>query len=240
MGSEMCIRDRYWAYRGGQSVWNFITEKWGEESIAEIIKQIKAKGNVNLGVKSAISITIDELSEQWHKYLKKQYWPDINNKTNIAEISFQLTDHEKLNNHYNIAPTISPNGKEIALFSDRKGIINLYLMNATDGKFIKRIIRGQRTLEFEEMHIERIMNHAKIFTNGLEDIDIDRVSIGWRPLPKDGVPVIGRINSIQGVYVAMMHSGVSLAAVVSKLVTEEILEDKNNSLLDHFRPSRFA
>ena len=94
--------------------------------------------------------------------------------------------------------------------------------------------------EFEEMHIERIMNHAKIFTNGLEDIDIDHVSIGWRPLPKDGVPVIGRINSIQGVYVAMMHSGVSLAAVVSKLVSEEILEDKNNSLLDHFRPSRFA
>ena len=143
----------YWAYRGGQSVWNFITDKWGEESISEIIKQIKAKGNVNLGVKSAISITVDELSDQWHKYLKKQYWPDINNKTNISEISFQITDHEKLRNHYNIAPTISPNGKEIALFSDRKGIINLYLMNATDGKFIKRIIKGQRTLEFEEMHI---------------------------------------------------------------------------------------
>ena len=143
----------YWAYRGGHSVWKFITEKWGEESIAEIIAQIKNKGDVNKGVKAAISITIDELSEQWHQYLKKQYWPDINNKSNISEISFQLTDHLKLKNHYNIAPVISPNGKEIALFSDRDGIINLYLMNATDGKFKKRIIKGERTLDVEEMHI---------------------------------------------------------------------------------------
>ena len=49
----------YWAYRGGHSVWKFITEKWGEESIAEIIAQIKNKGDVNKGVKAAISITID-------------------------------------------------------------------------------------------------------------------------------------------------------------------------------------
>ena len=143
----------YWAYRGGQSVWKFITEKWGEESIAEIIAQIKNKGDVNRGVKAAISISIDELSDQWHQYLKKQYWPDINNKSNISEISFQLTDHLKLKNHYNIAPVLSPNGKEIALFSDRDGIINLYLMNAADGKFKKRIIRGERTLDVEEMHI---------------------------------------------------------------------------------------
>jgi len=54
--SEMWIRDMvinggefpdinnlngYMAYRGGQSVWNFITDKWGEESIAEIFYQIK-------------------------------------------------------------------------------------------------------------------------------------------------------------------------------------------------------
>ena len=89
----------YWAYRGGQSVWKFITEKWGEESISEIIKQIKAKGNVNQGVKSAISITIDELSDQWHKYLKKQYFSKDQkrflDKRNQAEFVKTLLDHIK-------------------------------------------------------------------------------------------------------------------------------------------------
>ena len=142
----------YWAYRGGQSVWNFITEKWGEESISEIIKQIKVKGDVSVGVKSAISINLDELTEQWHKYLKKEYWPDINNKSEIEDISLQLTYHKKINNHYNIAPSISPNGKKIAIFSDRNGIMNLFLINSLDGEFLKKIIRGERTLEFEELH----------------------------------------------------------------------------------------
>ena len=64
----------YWAYRGGQSVWNFITEKWGDESIAEIIKQIKRKGSVAKGLKAAISIDMEELNVQWHRHLKKEYW----------------------------------------------------------------------------------------------------------------------------------------------------------------------
>ena len=69
---------------------------------------------------------------------------------------------------------------------------------------------------------------------------IEKISIGWRPLPKDRIPIIGRHNKIDGVYVSMMHSGISLAAIVSKLVCEEILENKSIPLLDDFRPSRFA
>ena len=143
----------YWAYRGGQSVWNFITQKWGEESIAEIINQIKIKGDVSMGLKSAIAVDIDELTIQWHKYLKKEYWPDINDKNEIQGISSQLTFHEKIGNHYNIAPSISPNGKYVAIFSDKNGVMNLFLINALDGKFIEKIITGERTLEFEELHI---------------------------------------------------------------------------------------
>ena len=47
-------------------------------------------------------------------------------------------------------------------------------------------------------------------------------------------------KKIDGVYVSMMHSGISLAAIVSKLVCEEILENTSIPLLDDFRPSRFA
>ena len=49
-----------------------------------------------------------------------------------------------------------------------------------------------------------------------------------------------KTQKIDGVYVSMMHSGISLAAIVSKLVCEEILENTSIPLLDDFRPSRFA
>ena len=142
----------YWAYRGGQSVWNFITEKWGEESIAEIIQQIKRKGTISKGLQAAISIDIEGLNDQWHRYLKKEYWRDIENDS-IDDISTRLTDHQKRKNHYNIAPSISPNGNEIAIFSDIDGIMNLLLINSLDGKVIKKVIEGERNSQFEELHI---------------------------------------------------------------------------------------
>ena len=77
--SEMWIRDMaingevlpdfkdlvgYMAYRGGQSVWNFITEKWGEESISEILHQIKNSNNIEKGIKNALGVDSKKLNEQ--------------------------------------------------------------------------------------------------------------------------------------------------------------------------------
>ena len=166
--SEMWIRDLainggefpqireltgYMAYRGGQSVWNFITEKWGEESIAEIFYQLKKSNNVETGFKRALGVDYKKLNEQWHKYLKKQYWPDITIRENIGDIARQLTDHKELENTYNVAPAISPDGSRIAMFSNKSGPMALYLISAEDGRFIKKIVQGERSSEFEELHI---------------------------------------------------------------------------------------
>jgi Tol biopolymer transport system component len=143
----------YLAYRGGQSVWNFITEKWGEEAIAEIFFNIKSSGNLNRGVKNSIGIDIRELSDQWQQYLKKEYWPDVEFRDNIQDIARQITDHTKLFNSYNIAPSASPNGLEVAMYSNKNGEMGIYIISIIDGKFTKKLIKGNNTSEFEELHI---------------------------------------------------------------------------------------
>jgi len=142
----------YLAYRGGQSVWKFICEKWGEESIAEIFYNIKTKGDVNKGIKATIGIDIKELTNQWHKYLKKEYWPDIINRDDIQDIARQITDHEELNNSYNIAPSPSPDGQKLAIYSNINGEMGIYILSANDGKFLKRIIQSNKSSKFEELH----------------------------------------------------------------------------------------
>ena len=39
--------------------------------------------------KAAIGIDIKELNLQWHKYLKKEYWPDISTRDDIQDIARQ-------------------------------------------------------------------------------------------------------------------------------------------------------
>ena len=88
-------------------------------------------------------------------------------------------------------------------------------------------------------HINKILNQAKSFIKNMDDVEVESVDIGWRPLPLDGLPIIGYINSNQDSYVASMHSGISLGPIVGKIVAQEITENINNNLLKNFRPSRF-
>ncbi|SVD08578.1 uncharacterized protein METZ01_LOCUS361432, partial [marine metagenome] len=115
--------------------------------------QLKKSNNVETGFKRALGVDMKKLKSQWHKYLKEEYWPDISNRENIPEFARQLTDHEELENTYNVAPAISPDGNRIAIFSNKSGPMALYLISAEDGRFIKKVIQGERNSEFEELHI---------------------------------------------------------------------------------------
>jgi glycine/D-amino acid oxidase-like deaminating enzyme len=83
---------------------------------------------------------------------------------------------------------------------------------------------------------------AKTIQNELHSvvsIDPEWACVGLRPMPADGIPVIGYLPKVGGVYVCAMHPGVTLAAVVGRLVSEEIIDDKASSALCPCRPDRF-
>jgi glycine/D-amino acid oxidase-like deaminating enzyme len=58
-------------------------------------------------------------------------------------------------------------------------------------------------------------------------------------MPADGIPIIGYLPQVGGVYVCVMHPGVTLAAIVGRLACEEIIGDKPSPALNPCRPDRF-
>ena len=143
----------YLSYRGGQSVWRFITSKWGNESIAEIFYQIKKNKSINKGIKESIGINLETLNKQWKNYVKELYWDEIGVRENINEFARQLTNHIDWGNSYNIAPSISPSGGKIAILSNKDGPMGIYIISVDNGKIVKQIIEGERNTEYEELHI---------------------------------------------------------------------------------------
>jgi glycine/D-amino acid oxidase-like deaminating enzyme len=69
--------------------------------------------------------------------------------------------------------------------------------------------------------------------------EADAVRIGVRALPADGKPAIGPIGGLAGYYVAVTHSGVTLAPFLGQLIADEILAGKERSEFAMFRPDRF-
>ncbi|WP_296417490.1 NAD(P)/FAD-dependent oxidoreductase [Pseudooctadecabacter sp.] len=69
----------------------------------------------------------------------------------------------------------------------------------------------------------------------------DEVTLAYRPVPEDGLPVIGAAGP-EGLHVAVMHSGVTLAAVVGEVTAAEVLGQATNAqtdLVTPYRPDRF-
>lgn len=70
----------------------------------------------------------------------------------------------------------------------------------------------------------------------------DQVMLADRPMPQDGLPAVGGIGPA-GLYVATMHSGITLGALLGELITTEILtgpSNKSADLLAGYRPQRFG
>jgi glycine/D-amino acid oxidase-like deaminating enzyme len=64
--------------------------------------------------------------------------------------------------------------------------------------------------------------------------------VGHRPMPVDGLPVIGRAAGIHGYYEAVTHSGITLGPIVARAITAEILHGDIDPLVSSFRASRLS
>ena len=65
--------------------------------------------------------------------------------------------------------------------------------------------------------------------------------VGWRPMPLDGYPVLGFASEAPNLYVALTHSGVTLAPALSQLAAQEICDGTPaDAVLGPYRPQRFA
>ena len=142
----------FMAYKGGQSVLYFLSQKYGGEKIGELLGKIKITKSMERGLKQAIGVETKDLTKKWHTHLKREYWPDIADRKEPEELAKRLTDHTKWRNFVNSGPALSPKGDKIAFLSDRTGYFDIFLMSAIDGRILGKLVSGQQSGDLEELH----------------------------------------------------------------------------------------
>jgi len=95
----------------------------------------------------------------------------------------------------------------------------------------------------------RVINHT-VLTDGLHiqqrpdgrliKLELDGHTLGKRPTPIDGLPIIGKAKTHKNLYITVMHSGATLAPIVAELASKEIINDQRDPLLAPFGADRFS
>ena len=221
----------FMAYKGGQSIFRYIANRYSPRKIGEILSKIRLERNLDKALQSAIGVDTKELGRVWMLQLKKEYWPEVAQREEPRDFAKGLTDHRKDGSYFNRSPALSPKGDEIIFISDRTDYTSIYLMSAIDGKIFKRLIRGERSAGFEELHImnaglswapdgERFIMSAKsgdqdalyivnVKSGDIEEkivLDFERMrSPSWSPA-EDKIAFVGIQKGMADIYTYDIHS----------------------------------
>ncbi len=115
-----------------------------------------------------------------------------------------------------------------------------------DGRVVVggQIVAGVGTADGETLEPgdngQRILREAARVLPGIRGVAVERVTVGHRVMPVDEYPVVGFSDRCPNLYVAAMHSGVTLAPLIGQLAALEILDGARVSSLEPYRPSRFT
>jgi glycine/D-amino acid oxidase-like deaminating enzyme len=87
---------------------------------------------------------------------------------------------------------------------------------------------------------EELLRRARRVVRGLQDARVTGYRVCVRPMPADGRSIVGPLPGAGGLYVAVTHSGVTLAAHLSRLIAAELVTGVAAAELAPYRPGRFA
>ena len=89
-------------------------------------------------------------------------------------------------------------------------------------------------------HADDLLKRAIHYLPALDGAKAIPVPVGYRPMPIDGLPIIGFTKAVPNLYIALMHSGVTLAPLVGEMSAMEIVDGARVETLDSYRLERFS
>jgi glycine/D-amino acid oxidase-like deaminating enzyme len=88
-----------------------------------------------------------------------------------------------------------------------------------------------------------LLHRASAYLPGFPALELAATAdarIGVRPMPEDGLPIVGPLADAPGVYIAATHSGITLGPHLGDLIASEVALGETQTDLEPYRPARFG
>lgn len=157
---------KYFPYRYGESLWEYVGERWGDAAIGQILEETATVG-VARAIQKELGLSLHELSDDWREAVNATYLPQAASLDRPQTFARPLLTPRKSGGQIFLAPALSADGKYIAFLSngsEKRGeiFIDLWLGDAVTGKRIKRLVQSTTNANFEEL---RLLYSQSAFSN---------------------------------------------------------------------------
>ncbi len=135
---QLTTDPRFFPYRYGQALWAYVGGRWGDRSIVDVYRTALRIGWDQALIR-VLGENSDSLSKDWAAANRAMYLPQVAGREHPDSVGTKLIGLAR-SGDYNLAPTISPDGKLFAFFSSRNLFsIDLFVGDAATGKVIKKL-----------------------------------------------------------------------------------------------------
>lgn len=161
--------DDFFPYRFGHSFWAYIGEKWGDESIGQIMNAVPSIG-VERAFRRELGEDLEDVGTQWREDLQDKLLPAVGSLERVRKFAQPLLDPKTSDGEIFLAPAYSHDGSRIAFLSNgnvSRGqvFIDLWLADA-NGKRLRRLAASSTNSDFEELRL--LYSQASFSPDGLQ------------------------------------------------------------------------
>ncbi len=159
---------KYFPYRWGQAFWAYMGGTYGDDVVGALLRSAGKTGNVQASLEQMTHRPVDSLFADWHRALTAgaqavaaatgvelpadKTRAQQERLTPVTASGARLLVTPGKEQHYNLAPALSPDGQRMVYLSDA-GLfsIDMYLANADNGQTIRKLVSATRDPHLESM-----------------------------------------------------------------------------------------
>lgn len=174
----------------GQSIWNFIVEKYGQSNIQNILQLTRITRNVEKSITHTLGVSFKQVTLEWQMFYADM--AAFANNSYIQPEREDLLDIKVKNENKFNEIKISPDGKKIAYSKNFKGRYQVYVRNLETNDEIKVISGGYKVIN--------------------QELDYDVPLISWADNN-----TLGIINVVKGIYTFWLYDIISQSKIPTDL-----------------------
>jgi Tol biopolymer transport system component len=141
---------KYFPYTYGQAFWAMIAKTWGDDVIIPLLKRTAYVG-FEKAADSLLKYNSTTISGMWKSATELYYGKFM--KARADSLTGKEIISEENGGRINVSPSLSPDGKYIAFFSEKDLFtLDLFLADASTGKIIKKLSSMVRNNEIDDFN----------------------------------------------------------------------------------------